>query len=136
MTDLTITATNVVGDGSGKRAQGTAGEAITAGQAVYFDTTVNKWKLADSDSATAAAKTAGGIALNGAALNQPVTVQVEGDVTIGATLTKGTAYYLSETAGGIQPAADLGAGENVCQLGIAKSTSVLAVRIVAPGVTV
>lgn len=136
MTDLTITATSVVGDGSGKRAQGTAGEAITAGQAVYFDTTVNKWKLADSDSATAAAKTAGGIALNGAALNQPVTVQVEGDVTIGATLTKGTAYYLSETAGGIQPAADLGAGENVCQLGIAKSTSVLAVRIVAPGVTV
>lgn len=136
MTDLTITAASVVGDGSGKRAQGTAGEAITAGQAVYFDTTVNKWKLADSDSATAAAKTAGGIALNGAALNQPVTVQVEGDVTIGATLTRGTAYYLSETAGGIQPAADLGAGENVCQLGIAKSTSVLAVRIVAPGVTV
>lgn len=136
MTDLTITATSVVGDGSGKRAQGTAGETITAGQAVYFDTTVNKWKLADSDSTTAAAKTAGGIALNGAALNQPVTVQVEGDVTIGATLTKGTAYYLSETAGGIQPAADLGEGENVCQLGIAKSTSVLAVRIVAPGVTV
>lgn len=136
MTDLTITATSVVGDGSGKRTYGTAGEAITAGQAVYFDTTVNKWKLADSDSATVAAKTAGGIALNGAALNQPVTVQVEGDVTIGATLTKGTAYYLSETAGGIQPAADLTTGENVCQLGIAKSTSVLAVRIVAPGVTV
>ncbi len=136
MTDIVITATSVVGDGSGKRAQGTAGEAITAGQAVYFDTSVNKWKLADSDSATAAAKTSGGIALNGAALNQPVTVQVEGDVTIGATLVAGTAYYLSETAGGIQPAADLGAGENVCQLGIAKSTSVLAVRIVAPGVTV
>jgi hypothetical protein len=136
MTDLTITATSVVGDGDGKRAQGTAGEAITAGQAVYFDTTVNKWKLADSDSATVAAKTAGGIALNGAALNQPLTVQVEGDVTIGATLTKGTAYYLSETAGGIQPAADLGEGENVCQLGIAKSTSVLAVRIIAPGVTI
>ena len=135
MTDLVITATSVVGDGSGKRAQGTAGEAITAGQVVYFDTTVNKWKLADSDSATAAAKTAGGIALNGAALNQPVTVQVDGDVTIGATLVAGTAYYLSETAGGIQPAADLGAGENVCQLGIATSTTVLAVRIVAPGVS-
>jgi hypothetical protein len=136
MTDISITATSVVGDGSGKRAFGTAGEAITAGQAVYLDATVNKWKLSDSDSVVAGANKAGGIALNGAALNQPVTVQVEGDVTVNAVLTKGSAYYLSETPGGIQPAADLTSGENVCQLGIAKSTAVLAVRIVAPGVAV
>lgn len=246
MTDLTITATSVVGDGAGKRSFGTAGEAITAGQAVYLDATVNKWKLADSDSVTSGANKAGGIALNGAALNQPVTVQVEGDVTLektplttpvnsafttettggtlaagtyyyrvsainaagetlasletsqvttgttstvtvnwgavsgatgykvfgrtagaelliatvgsvttytdtgsatpagalptvnttGGSMIAGTAYYLSETPGGIQPAADLTTGENVCQLGIAKSTSVLAVKIVAPGVAV
>jgi hypothetical protein len=57
-------------------------------------------------------------------------------VTVNAVLTKGSAYYLSETPGGIQPVADLTTGENVCQLGIAKSTTVLAVRIVAPGVAV
>ena len=136
MTDLVITSTSVTGDGSGKRSFGTAGEAITAGQAVYLDAAVNKWKLADSDSVVSGANTAGGVALNGAALNQPVTVQVDGDVTVNAVLTKGSAYYLSETPGGIQPAADLTTGENVCQLGIAKSTTVLAVRIVAPGVAV
>lgn len=136
MADLTITATSVIGDGHGKRAYGTAGETITAGQTVYKSSSTNKWMKADSDSGSAEAKTAGGIALNGASLNQPVVVHLEGDLTIGATLTKGTAYYLSETAGGIQPAADVGAGENVCQIGIAKSTSVLAVRIIAPGVTV
>jgi hypothetical protein len=135
MTDLTITSTNVVGDGSARRTTGTAGVAITAGQAVYFDTTVNKWLLADSNSATVAAKTAGGIALNGAALNQPVVVHVDGDLTIGATLVPGTAYYLSATAGGICPAADLTTGSAVCELGLAKSATVLAVRIVAPGVT-
>ncbi|MGB5903807.1 MAG: hypothetical protein WBH00_13245 [Xanthobacteraceae bacterium] len=136
MADLTITATSVVGDGSGKRITGTAGETITAGLAIYKSSSTNKWMKAVSDSATVEAKTAVGIALNGAAVNQPVVVQIEGDVTIGATLTKGTAYYLSETPGGIQPAADVGAGENVCQLGIAKSTTVLAVRIISPGVTV
>jgi hypothetical protein len=50
MTDISITSSAVVGDGSGKRAFGTAGEAVTAGQAVYLDAAVNKWKLADSDS--------------------------------------------------------------------------------------
>lgn len=136
MTDLTITATSVVGDGGARRIVGTAGESITAGQAIYKSSSTNKWMKADSNSATVEATVAGGIALNSASLNQPVVVHQEGDLTIGATLTKGAGYFLSETAGGIQPAADLGSGENVCQLGIAKSTSVLAVKIIAPGVVV
>jgi hypothetical protein len=90
---------------------------------------------ADSNSGTAAAKTAGGIALNGASLNQPLAVQKSGDITIGATLTAGARYYLSETAGGIQPEADLASGEYVCLIGLAKSTTVLAISIQAPGVT-
>jgi hypothetical protein len=135
MTDLAITAANVVQGANADVVSGRAGEAITAGKAVYLDATVKKWKLADSDSATAGAKLAGGIALNGAALDQPLFVQRAGDITIGAALTAGMAYYLSETAGGIQPAADLGAGENVCLLGLAKSASVLTIDIRAPGVT-
>jgi hypothetical protein len=136
MADLTITAANVVPGSNAVLETGFAGEALTAGQAVYRSSTTAKWMKADSNSATAEAKTADGIALTGSAANQPVVVQKRGDLTAGATLTLGAAYYLSDTAGGIAPAADLSSGENVCLLGIAKSTSVLAVDIVAPGVTI
>jgi hypothetical protein len=134
MTDLAVTAANVVAGADVARVFGQAGEAITAGQVVYLDGTAKKWKLADSNSSTVGANKAGGIALNSAALNQPIAVATSGDVTIGATLTAGSAYYLSETPGGIQPVADLTTGENVCLLGIATSTTVLAVAIQAPGV--
>lgn len=134
MVDLVITAASVLGTNAAK-ATGSAGETITAGQVVYLDPTVKKYLKADSNSATLAARKASGIALNGAALDQPLTLATSGDVTIGATLVAGSTYFLSETPGGIQPAADLAVGENVCQLGIAKSTSVLALNIQAPGVT-
>lgn len=136
MADLSITAANVVISGTGQgRTSGTAGETVTAGQAGYLDPTSHKWMKADSNSATAAAKIAGGIFLNGASLNQPVNILTSGDVTIGATLTPGAAMYLSETPGGLQPVADLASGENVCLIGIAKSATVLSVGIQNPGVT-
>lgn len=133
MADLTITAANVVKGSNAITANGTAGAAITAGQVVYLDAASGKWKLADND--LTAAKNPGGIALNGASDGQPLSVLTSGDVTIGAALTAGTAYYLSATAGGICPVADLVTGDNVAQIGIAKSTSVLAVKIIVPGVT-
>lgn len=135
MADITITAANVVAADNAVKESALAGETIAAGKAVYKSPTTKKWMLADSNSATAAAKTAGGIALNGASLNQPITVGKSGDITIGGTMTAGAAYLLSDTPGGICPDADVGAGENVCQIGIAKSTTVLSVRIVAPGVS-
>jgi hypothetical protein len=135
MADLVITAASVVADPSAVRTFGQAGETITAGKAVYLSSATRKWMLADSNSGTAEAKKAGGIALNGAALNQPLAVCTGGPVAMGATLVPGDPYYLSETPGGIQPAADLGAGENVCQLGLAISASVLNIAIQNPGVT-
>lgn len=133
MVDIVITAANVVAADNVTKESGLAGEAITAGQAVYKASS-GKYMLADNNSATAAAKTASGIALNGASLNQPVTVAKGGDLTIGGTLTAGATYFLSDTPGGICPDADVGTGENVCQLGVAKTSSVLAVKIFAPGV--
>lgn len=135
MADLTITPANVVAGSNASIASGTAGETITAGQAVYLSSTTKKWMLADSNSATSEARQAKGIALNGASLNQPVSVQTSGDITIGGTLVAGSAYYLSETPGGIQPAADLAVGEYVCLLGLAKSISVLSIGIQFPGVS-
>jgi hypothetical protein len=135
MADLSITAANVVAGAGAVTENGSAGEAVTAGQPVYKDPTSNKYMKADSNSATVAARQARGIALNGAALDQPLVIHRAGDITLGAVLTPGTAYYLSDAPGGICPLADVGTGEYVCQLGIAKSASVLAVNIQFPNVS-
>ncbi|MCV9965461.1 hypothetical protein OIU34_26640 [Pararhizobium sp. BT-229] len=134
MANLTITAASVVAGANAAIEGGTAGEAITAGQAVYKSSTTKKWMLADSNSATAEARQATGIALNAASLNQPIDVQKGGDITIGATLVPGTAYYLSDTPGAICPLADVGSGEYVCLLGLAKTTAVLALDVQFPNV--
>jgi len=135
MADLVITAASVVAtSGSREIEHGRAGATITAGQVVYKASN-GKYALADNDSATAAAKTPRGIALHGASDDQPLAVLTGGEITIGATLTAGMDYYLSSTAGGICPRADLASGDYVVLIGMAKSTTVLAVDIQAPGVT-
>lgn len=134
MADLSITAANVVVGTGAQTKHGTAGASITAGQPVYLDSADSKFKLADCDSATAAARSPVGIALHAAAANQPLTICTGGSLTIGATLVAGDVYYLSGNAGGICPAADLAAGDYTTALGIATSTSVLKVDIVESGV--
>jgi hypothetical protein len=129
MVDLTITAASVLPGSNARKKAGTSGATIAAGKVVYLDSTTNTWLLADSDSATAAARGSTddlGIALNGASAGQPVDVQVAGDVTLGAVMTAGVTYYLSDDPGGICPIADLATGDYYVVLGVAKSTSVLA----------
>lgn len=135
MADITITPANVVKGSDALVEQGIAGAAVTAGQVVYKDDATGKYLLADNDSATAGAKVPRGIALNGAAANQPLAIIRGGSVTIGATLTAGDAYYLSATAGGICPEADVATGDDVVLLGLATSASVLSVGIKVTGVT-
>jgi hypothetical protein len=138
MADLSITAANVLASASASTEYGTAGATITAGQAVYYDTADSKWKLADADSATAAVRMSskGGIALNGASDGQPLKVLRSGDITIGGTLTAGSAYYLSPNPGGIGLIAEVLSGDYIVFLGIAKSTTVLNVNIIYSGATV
>lgn len=135
MSDLSITAANVVSGSNAVTEQGVGGATITAGQQVYLDSATGRYKLADSDGATAAIKSPRGTALNGCSDGQPLAVQRSGDITIGATLTAGTTYYLSNTAGGICPLADVGTGETAVIVGIAKSTTVLALGYNNSGVT-
>lgn len=134
MVDITITPANVKKGTDAQTEQGIAGATITAGQAVWRDTG-NKYQLADNNHATTAARTPRGIALHAAFLDQPLQIQRSGDITIGATVTAGAAFYLSDTPGGICPVADVGSGENVSLIGLAKSTTVLTIDIQAPGVT-
>lgn len=137
MADLTITATSVV-KGTGAITETLiAGATITAGQVVYKDTSDNnKAKLCDADSATAAARSFYGIALNGAASGQPVVVQTGGTITIGATVAVGVAYYMSDVAGGIAPFADLESGDYPTIVGIGVSTTAIKIGPLAAGVVI
>lgn len=134
MTDISITPANVLAGSAAQTENGSAGEAITQGKTVYKSSTTNLYMLADSNSATAEARTPTGIALNSAAAGQPLTIQKAGDITIGGTMTAGVAYYQSDTPGGICPVADVGSGEYSCIVGIAKSATVLSIGIKASGV--
>lgn len=136
MTALSITAANVVAGSNATRDNGIAGEAISAGQPIYINSTTNRVMLADTNSATAEARISKGIALNGGSAEQPVAFIKEGDLTVGAVLTKGVAYYLGGAPGAIVPVADLTTGDYTCILGIAKSTSVLGVKIQSAGVAI
>lgn len=134
MVDITITPASVKKSANATVEQGVAGASIVAGKAVWRDTT-NKYQLADNNHATVAGRTPRGIALHAAELDQPLQIQRSGDITIGATLTAGATYFLSDTPGGICPDTDVGAGENVALIGISKSTTVLAINVQVPGVT-
>jgi len=134
MVDIVVTAANVLASGQATKETGVAGATITAGQVVYKDAADGKFKLSDSNAAGLNA--AYGIALHGSLAGQPLTVaKNDPSFTPGATLVAGTAYYVSETPGGIQPVADLSAGETVLLLGIATSTTKLNLNIFAPGVS-
>lgn len=137
MADLSITAANVVAGANAIIERGTSGETVAAGKVVFLDfSTTGKWLLADADAVTAAARGQGklGIALNGASLNQPLAVATDGEVTLGAVLTAGVDYYLSDDAGGICPQGDLASGDYVTLVGVALSTTVLKLRVTYTGV--
>lgn len=136
MTDLSITAANVVAGSNAKKLPGTAGATITAGQTLYRAAATGKLLPADADSATAEVRTPVGIALNGAADGQPVDYIYEGDVNLGATLTVGEIYVQSDTAGGIMPEGDLEAGDYVTVLGVASAANNLKMKIIASGAAV
>lgn len=132
MVDLVVTAASVAVGGTAITENGEAGAALTAGQ-VVMPRASGAYELADADDTTL--DEVGGVVLNNAAEGQPITVAKPGsDITIGATLTAGTSYFLSATAGGICPFADLVIGDRVIFLGIAKSTTVLHFRPIDSGV--
>tara|TARA_Y100000593_G_scaffold67933_2_gene124890 strand:+ start:11575 stop:11988 length:414 start_codon:yes stop_codon:yes gene_type:complete len=136
MADLTITASDVVPPSTGV-ADGTAGEAIVAGQAVYLDSTDDsKVKLADADD-TEAKAAAVGIAVNSAPkAGQPVSYVTLGDLTVTSGVTVGEIYVVSGTAGGVAPEGDLASSDYVTILGIGKTSTSIAVKVHVSGIQV
>jgi hypothetical protein len=100
---------------------------------VYKDSSTLKY-LKSRANALATAR-CDGIALNSAALDQPLSVQRTGDIDLGATLTVGEIYVVSDaTAGKIRPASDLGTGDYPVILGVGKAADSMKMGIIAPGV--
>ena len=133
MADLSITAASVVAASDATTEAGTAGATITAGQVVYKEASSGQYKLADTDSATAEVRVPRGIALHAASSGQPLKILTKGGITIGATVAVGIGYWLSGTAGGICPVADVAAGDYPAFLGIGTSTTAIKVNITESG---
>lgn len=132
MTDLSVTAANVLASGAAVKERGVAGTTITAGQTLYMDVSdSNKLKLADSDGASALRNMVG-IALHGASSGQPLEYVISDPAfNPGATMTQGTIYVLSDTAGGLMPVADLEAGDYPIVVLVAHSASSARMGILA-----
>ena len=136
MADISVTAANVVFSVNAKFYYGTAGATITAGQTVYLDSATGKYKLGDANASAATAAIKGIAAVN-CSDGQPIQVGYwDDDFTPGATLTNGTVYVASATAGGIAPAADLTTGWYPTVLYVAKSTTKSVLNLVASGAVI
>ena len=135
MADLGITGSQVLRV-SGPIEHGTAGEALTAGMAVYL-TTASTWKKADAN-VSAVEAAAGGIALDDAATGQPVTVQRSGVINLGAAAAAaaGSIYCVSNVAGKICPSTDKGSGDYVTVLGIGIGANKVKLALNPSGATI
>jgi len=135
MSDLSITAGNVKLI-SGPTEDIIAGATFTQGQVAYRAAATEKAGLADNDSATAEVRTVRGVTLNAASADQPLKLARNGAVVaFGAILTAGVEYYLSGTAGGICPRADVTTGDDPVRIGIALTTSNMQLDFADPDVT-
>jgi len=120
---------------TGNTATVTAGATLTAGMPVYKDTAdANEHKAGDND--VAASAEIEGVTLNGASDGQPVEIQTDGTIAIGATVTIGETYVLSSTSGKIAPVGDLASDDYVTHIGVGVTTARIELNIKAFGVQV
>jgi hypothetical protein len=134
MTDLSVTAANVKPTGSTVIDYGhKAGASLTQGQPVYLDTATSTNKASDANGS--GAKDVDGITLNAASSGQPIAVATGGDINPGASLTPGTVYCVSATAGGIAPLDDITTGDDVIIIGVATAANNLRISKQVTGVT-
>lgn len=134
MADITQTAASVVKAAPATlNQQYVAGETIAAGMPVYKNASDGKLYKAKC-AGTLAEATVFGVALNSVSANQPITVQVAGQITIGATVAVGTVYVSSSTYGGIAPVADLTTGNYLSVIGFASTAGILVLDLNPTGI--
>ena len=134
MADVTQTAANVHANGATTQASRVQfGETVTNGNVVYLKSDTKYWKC-DADASEEAA-TAAGIVISANVADGYGYIQTSGPIDVGGTLTAGVAYVASDTAGGIKPSADLGAGDYISHLGYATAADKLELAIKNHGVS-
>ena len=137
MADVSVISSSVAPlNASTTIVRGTAGAAVSAGQAVFADPTANYLiKPAQANSQTPANNVVG-IAVDTAAAGQPIAYASAGDIQFNAAFTQAGVYMLSAAnPGGIAPTSDLVTGNYATLLGIAISPSVLRLGITLTGAT-
>ncbi len=124
MADISVVPASVkVGDATSEIEVATAGATITEGDALFLDTTTNKYLV--SDCTAAGTNVVERFALSAATNGNPVQVMRPGTtIDFGATLTVAEIYVLSE-AGAIAPVADLASADYVTIVGYGESTSLM-----------
>lgn len=134
MSDLAITAANVLPSASATIVRKTAGAAITAGQPVYLDPATDTVKLADANGASPLFKVYG-IAGCNAAAGQPICIVMQDPALgMGAAVAAGTTLILSATPGGVAPVADAATGMYVTVLGVGIGSNQINFSPLAAGV--
>ena len=134
MANISVTAASVKASAAATIVGGSAGASITAGQPVYQDVN-GVWQLAGANIA-ASASALTGIALDAAAVGQPLLVCVADPSFThgGAAVTTGEIVMVSATPGALCPSADATTGFYPVILGIAISATKMIVRPLAAGV--
>jgi hypothetical protein len=132
MADLSITAANVGVTSSSVVELVQVGESVSQGQPAYKKAIDGLYYKADSNASLATAA-ALGVFITAASTNGYALIVKSGSYLAGATLTVGETYVVSATAGGIAPLSDVTTGWYVTILGVASSTSTLALDIVRSG---
>ena len=126
MADVTLTGSGVVAGAGAVVIEGTAGETITQGKAVYLLASTNEYMIADCTDADKDAVI--GFATTASIDGGPIKVLSEGDMTTASELTAGTVYILS-ASGAICPAADFSvATDALTVVGAASSATNLKVK--------
>lgn len=131
MADFTITPANVIAAVAGGTA--TAGAAITAGQVIYRKSSDQKVYLAVTTDANTS--TPIGVALNNAAIGQPISYLANGALTVGSAFgTERTLLTVSDTPGGIRRFSENGAGDFLTVIGWITSATTMYIDITPTGV--
>lgn len=132
MADLVVVPANVKPGSDAVTKRGIAGEPITAGDSV-FEAADKGIELCEKDQ-TILEAACRGVALNDAALDQPIEYAVSGTVDMGGILSVGQTYIVGAGAGGIAPEADAAAGHFVTVVGVATTGNLLKLGILQSGV--
>lgn len=132
MVDLVVVAANVTPGTDAVTKRGIAGEPITAGASV-FPAADGGIELCEKD-LTVLEAACKGVALNDAALDQPIEYAVTGDVDMGAILSIGQVYIVGAGPGAIAPEADAAVGDFVTVIGVATTASLLKLGLLQSGV--